>query len=152
MEIISSAAEYEQIPIRHHEDSVLRNLYQKLPNKIVNSESAQPKFNSSQVKANILLQAHLCRIQLNAELQKDTEIILSRSIRFIRACVDVASSNGWLSPAVAAMELSQMVTQAMWSKDPYLKQIPHFSSDIIKRCADKVNYFKKNLKKIVTSV
>ena len=27
------------------------------------------------------------------------------------------SSNGWLSPAIAAMELAQMVTQAMWSKD-----------------------------------
>ena len=30
------------------------------------------------------------------------------------------------------------VTQAMWSKDSYLKQIPHFSSEIIKRCVDKV--------------
>ena len=35
------------------------------------------------------------------------------------------SSNGWLSPAIAAMELAQMVTQAMWSKDSYLKQLPH---------------------------
>ena len=33
------------------------------------------------------------------------------------------SSNGWLSPAIAAMELAQMVTQAMWSKDSYLKQL-----------------------------
>lgn len=55
----------------------------------------------------------------------------------IQACVDVLSSNGWLSPAVAAMELAQMVTQAMWSKDSYLKQLPHFNADIIKRCADK---------------
>ena len=35
----------------------------------------------------------------------------------------VLSSNGWLSPAIAAMELAQMVTQAMWSKDSYLKQL-----------------------------
>ena len=40
-----------------------------------------------------------------------------------QACVDVLSSNGWLSPAIAAMELAQMVTQAMWSKDSYLKQL-----------------------------
>ena len=33
------------------------------------------------------------------------------------------SSNGWLSPAIAAMERAQMVTQAMWSKDSYLKQL-----------------------------
>ena len=45
----------------------------------------------------------------------------------VQACVDVLSSNGWLSPAIAAM----MVTQAMWSKDNYLKQLSHFSKDLI---------------------
>uniref|UniRef100_A0A672JNQ1 Activating signal cointegrator 1 complex subunit 3 n=1 Tax=Salarias fasciatus TaxID=181472 RepID=A0A672JNQ1_SALFA len=62
-----------------------------------------------------------------------------RAIRLIQACVDVLSSNGWLSPALAAMELAQMVTQAMWSKDSYLKQLPFFTSEHIKRCTDKVN-------------
>lgn len=85
----------------------------------------------------MLLQAHLSRIQLGPELQGDTEQILSKSIRLIQACVDVLSSNGWLSPAVAAMELAQMVTQAMWSKDSYLKQLPHFNADIVKRCKEK---------------
>lgn len=47
------------------------------------------------------------------------------------------STNGWLSPALAAMELSQMCTQAMWNKDSYLKQLPHFTSDIIERCKAK---------------
>ncbi|NXJ72392.1 U520 helicase, partial [Rostratula benghalensis] len=61
----------------------------------------------------------------------------SQAIRLIQACVDVLSSNGWLSPALAAMELAQMVTQAMWSKDSYLKQLPHFTSEHIKRCTDK---------------
>lgn len=79
----------------------------------------------------------MSRIQLGPELQGDTEQILSKSIRLIQACVDVLSSNGWLSPAVAAMELAQMVTQAMWSKDSYLKQLPHFNAEIIKRCSDK---------------
>lgn len=82
------------------------------------------------------MQAHLSRLQLGPELQGDTEQILSRSIRLIQACVDVLSSNGWLLPAVAAMELAQMVTQAMWSKDSYLKQLPHFNADIIKRCTE----------------
>lgn len=36
------------------------------------------------------------------------------------------------------MELAQMVTQAMWSKDSYLKQLPHFTSENIRRCTEKV--------------
>ncbi|KAL1501017.1 hypothetical protein ABEB36_006422 [Hypothenemus hampei] len=93
----------------------------------------QPRFNDPHVKTNLLLQAHLyC-----AELQSNTEVVLAKAIRLIQASVDVLSSNGWLSPAVAAMELAQMVTQAMWSKDSYLKQLSHFDVDIIKRCTDK---------------
>lgn len=65
---------------------------------------------------------------------------LSQAVRLIQACVDVLSSNGWLSPALAAMELAQMVTQAMWSKDSYLKQLPYFTSEHVKRCTDKVSH------------
>ncbi len=64
--------------------------------------------------------------------------ICPQAIRLIQACVDVLSSNGWLSPALTAMELAQMATQAMWSKDSFLKQLPHFTSDVIKRCTEKV--------------
>uniref|UniRef100_A0AAY4ES98 Activating signal cointegrator 1 complex subunit 3 n=1 Tax=Denticeps clupeoides TaxID=299321 RepID=A0AAY4ES98_9TELE len=135
IEIISNAAEYKNIPIRHHEDTLLRQLAQKVPHKLNN-----PKFNDPHVKTNLLLQAHLSRMQLSAELQSDTEDILSKAVRLIQACVDVLSSNGWLSPALAAMELAQMVTQAMWSKDSYLKQLPHFTTDHIKRCTDKLDF------------
>ena len=76
-------------------------------------------------------------------IKKDCNWRLSllQAIRLIQACVDVLSSNGWLSPALAAMELAQMTTQAMWAKDSYLKQVPHFSQDIIKRCQEKVIVF-----------
>ncbi|KAL1138953.1 hypothetical protein AAG570_009015 [Ranatra chinensis] len=133
IEIISSAAEYDSVPVRQNEDLVLEALSLRVPHKI----SPQAKFNDPHTKTNLLIQAHLSRLQLGAELQGDTELILSKSIRLMQACVDVLSSNGWLSPAVAAMELAQMLTQAMWSKDSYLKQLPHFSNDIIKRCQEK---------------
>ena len=40
-------------------------------------------------------------------------LCLFQAMRLIQACVDVLSSNGWLSPALAAMELAQMVRQAL---------------------------------------
>lgn len=132
LEIISAAAEYEYIPVRQREESLLRSLAARLPHSPQAQRLADPH-----VKTQLLLQAHLSRIQLGPELQKDTSLVLNKSIRLIQACVDVLSSSGWLAPAVAAMELAQMVTQAMWSKDSYLKQLPHFTSDIIKRCMDK---------------
>ncbi|KAL0582950.1 U5 small nuclear ribonucleoprotein 200 kDa helicase [Plecturocebus cupreus] len=92
---------------------------------------------NAKTKTNLLLQAHLSCMQLSAELQSDMEEILSKAIQLIQPCVDVLSSNGWLSPALAAMELAQMVTQAMWSKESHLKQLPHFTSEHIKRCTDK---------------
>ncbi|KAH8325491.1 hypothetical protein KR067_005881, partial [Drosophila pandora] len=133
-----SAAEYEDVVVRHHEEQVLRTLSQRLPNKLTGPNETAPKFNDPHIKTNLLLQAHLSRLQLGPELQGDTEQILSKAIRLIQACVDVLSSNGWLSPAVAAMELAQMVTQAMWSKDSYLRQLPHFSAEIVKRCTEKL--------------
>ena len=51
IEIISAAAEYEDLPIRHGEDSLLRNLATRLPNKLQSS-----KFNDLHVKANLLIQ------------------------------------------------------------------------------------------------
>eukprot|EP00112_Aurelia_sp_Birch-Aquarium-sp1_P011482 Seg2414.1 transcript_id=Seg2414.1/GoldUCD/mRNA.D3Y31 product="U5 small nuclear ribonucleoprotein 200 kDa helicase" protein_id=Seg2414.1/GoldUCD/D3Y31 len=132
IEIIASAHEYENLPIRQHEDSILKQLANRVPYKV-----SSTKFTDPHVKTNLLIQAHLSRMQLSAELQSDTEFILGKAMRLIQACVDVLSSNGWLSPAMTAMELAQMVTQAMWNKDSYLKQLPHFNADIIKRCQEK---------------
>jgi hypothetical protein len=60
-------------------------------------------------------------------MQRDQKTVLLDSLRMVQAIVDVISSNGWLKPALAAMELSQMITQGLWDKDSALLQIPYFS-------------------------
>uniref|UniRef100_A0A8C9YZV2 BRR2 homolog n=1 Tax=Sander lucioperca TaxID=283035 RepID=A0A8C9YZV2_SANLU len=114
---------YKLKSVRWNKFSFVFQLAQKVPHKLNN-----PKFNDPHVKTNLLLQAHLSRMH---------PVLCLQAVRLIQACVDVLSSNGWLSPALAAMELAQMVTQAMWSKDSYLKQLPFFTSEHIKRCTDK---------------
>ncbi|KAL3318570.1 hypothetical protein Ciccas_002773 [Cichlidogyrus casuarinus] len=129
--VISNAAEFDYIlPVRHHEDQLLKALSSKVPQKL----APRAKFSSPHVKANLLLQSHLSRLSVSSELQSDTDKLLSSCIRLIQACVDVLSSNSWLGPALASMEFSQMITQAVWHKDSYLRQIPHFSNELIAAC------------------
>jgi pre-mRNA-splicing helicase BRR2 len=61
-------------------------------------------------------------------------IVLADCIRLLQAIVDVISSNGWLKPALAAMEVSQMCVQGIWNTDSPLLQIPHFTPEIVERC------------------
>lgn len=52
---------------------VYSQLASRVPNKL-----SQARYNDPHVKTNLLLQAHLGRMQLSAELQGDTEEILSK--------------------------------------------------------------------------
>jgi pre-mRNA-splicing helicase BRR2 len=135
LEIISSAAEFETLVIRKNEDKLLAKIYDRCPVKL---GSGTPKFTDPHVKTNIMLQSHFSRLQLPVDLMSDlNEIIMSRIISLIYASVDVLSSNGWLSPAVAAMELSQMIVQAMWGdRESPLRQLPHFDQHRIQSAKD----------------
>ncbi|KAI9878001.1 MAG: DEIH-box ATPase [Pleopsidium flavum] len=130
LEIITSATEFESIQIRRHEDHILRRIYDRVPVKM-----SQPAFESPHFKAFVLLQAHFSRMQLPADLAKDQEVILTKVLNLLSACVDVLSSDGYLN-AMNAMEMSQMVVQAMWDRDSPLKQIPHFSPEVVKAATD----------------
>ena len=41
----------------------------------------------------------------------------------------MCSTNMWLKPAIAAIELSQMIVQGMWNEDSRLLQLPHFDKE-----------------------
>jgi len=94
----------------------------------------KPSYTNARTKVNILLQSHFSRKSLPIDMIADQHLILENSVRLLQSMVDVISSSSWLSPALATMELCQMITQAVWDKDPVLKQIPHFSQEIIDRC------------------
>jgi pre-mRNA-splicing helicase BRR2 len=126
LEIVTSATEFETIQIRRHEDSLLRRIYDRAPVKM-----AEPSYDSPHFKAFVLLQAHFSRMQLPIDLAKDQEIILTKVLGLLSATVDVLSSDGHIN-AMNAMEMSQMVVQGMWDRDSPLKQIPHFTPEVIK--------------------
>jgi len=129
LEILSASTEFEEIPIRHGEEGLLNLLNNQIEYHIENAE----KLNLPSSKANILLQCHFGRIPISADFATDQKFILEKSIRLIHAMIDVISSNGWLKPALLAMEMSQMVTQAIWATDSPLWQLPHFDRELIGR-------------------
>ena len=124
LEVVASSAEFETVPIRRHEDILLRRIYDRVPVKLEKADFEDPSF-----KTVVLLQAHFSRIQLPPDLASDQALILEKVLNLLSACVDVMSSNGWLN-ALGAMDLSQMCVQAMWETDSPLKQIPHFEADV----------------------
>ncbi|KAL8243569.1 hypothetical protein R6Q59_009827 [Mikania micrantha] len=125
LEIVTSATEFESVQMRRHEEHILRRIYDRVPAKM-----SEPAYDSPHFKAFVLLQAYFSRMQLPIDLAKDQEIIVSKVLNLLSACVDVLSSEGHLN-ATSAMEMSQMVVQAMWDRDSPLLQIPHFTAETV---------------------
>lgn len=120
--ILSSASEFESIPIREGEDIILRRYASHLPLKINN-----PNFFDPSTKVNILLQCHFSRVKLNTLLEQDKKEILTQSFKLLKAMIDVVSTRAWLSSCLTIVDLSQMIIQAVWDKDSDLLQLPHMN-------------------------
>jgi pre-mRNA-splicing helicase BRR2 len=131
LEIVAGATEFEKHAARPGEASALRHVLNHSPVTLESRRTTDPH-----VKTAALLQAHFGRMQLNGDLTNDLASILPDAARLLQAIVDVISSSGWLAPALAAMELSQMVTQGMWDKDSALLQLPHVDKECAARCAE----------------
>ncbi|KQJ92834.1 DExH-box ATP-dependent RNA helicase DExH12 [Brachypodium distachyon] len=131
LEILASASEYAELPSRPGEEEYIERLVRHQRFSI-----EKPKYGDPHVKANALLQSHFARHTVVGNLAADQREILLSAHRLLQAMVDVISSNGWLSLALNAMELSQMVTQGMWDRDSVLLQIPHFTRELARRCQE----------------
>ncbi|KAL3683472.1 hypothetical protein R1sor_001494 [Riccia sorocarpa] len=124
IEILASASEYSRLPRR-----MVRELIHNQQVSAKESEFVYP-----QVKAIALLQAHFSRHALSESLALDQRDVLIVVNRLLPALVDVISSNGWLYPALLGMQLSQLVTQGLLERDSVLLQLPHFTTELAKRC------------------
>ena len=125
LEIVASASEFELLPVRIREDDALAALAAHCPHKL-----DSPRFSDPHAKVNVLLQCHFSRKELTQELTADLHVVLEKATKLLQAMVDVLSSSGWLAPALAVMELCQMVVQGQWDRDPALMQLPHVSREV----------------------
>lgn len=124
LEILCAASEYDQVVVRPGEDGTLKKILAHAPLSV-----EKPRYTDPHTKVNALIQAHISRSHLNADLAFDAQQAIAAAPRLLQAMVDVISSSGWLNPALATMELSQMMTQAVWQRDSVLLQIPGVTAD-----------------------
>merc|ERR1711953_1224554 len=126
LDILCAASEFDAVPVRSGEEATLRGLAQSLGIKV-----EKEKLNDPHTKAQLLLNAHFNRTAITTDLSSDQRFVLEHAVRLLQGLVDVISSCGWLTPALFAMELSQMIVQATTSSASPLLQLPHFTMSVV---------------------
>lgn len=106
-QVLCSAAEYDDLPVRHNEEKLNAILAED-----VNWPVNLATLDDPHTKANLLLQAHLSRLPLPiTDYVTDTKSVLDNSVRLLQAMVDIAADAGWKRTAKSVMTLLQMLMQ-----------------------------------------
>ncbi|KAJ1661153.1 putative steryl acetyl hydrolase mug81 [Dispira simplex] len=120
--LLCEVPEYAELPVRHNEDLVNRELSHCLP--------FAPKsgwtFDSPHTKAYLLLQAYFERLDLPvADYLTDTQSVLDQAVRILQAMVSTTSIYGYLTTTLQMMMVIQCIKQAQWPHDSQLLMLPH---------------------------
>jgi len=103
----------------------------------VKSQMQKPKYmHPIVVKGNVLMHAHLLRKteELSAKSKEDLKNMLKKSGALVEAMITVCKHQDWMKTAVNCIEFGQCITQAVWTKDSNLLQLPHFTAEDAKHC------------------
>src|SRR6202012_5390347 len=83
------------------------------------------------VKAFLLLQAHMSRIDLPiSDYVGDQTSVLDQAIRIIQASIDVLTEFGYLSSCLEMIKLLQCIKSARWPTDNPLSILPGIQADL----------------------
>jgi len=163
--IMCLAAEYVQdIKVRKSDEIVLKKLQTLVPEvefakkqakdqtkakKQKHAANKKPKLTISPyaVKNTMLFYSHFSRIQdenvLDSYTKKDVDILVRKSQTILGGMIELASSQGWLTPTMEIVQLSQMIVQAVWSdaarvgNNTSLFQLPHLTPENTKKLNSK---------------
>jgi pre-mRNA-splicing helicase BRR2 len=124
LRIVASSAEFKEFPIR--EGKLVRHLSSQFSD-LVNGLDDNAQFTTC------LFRAHLSRI-LPPEFLATFSAMCVPFARILRAAIDVSAARGWLTPTVAAIQLTQRIVQAVLFDDSELLQLPHFDRALVDRC------------------
>jgi antiviral helicase SLH1 len=124
---MSRATEYDELPVRHNEDLINGELSKNLA--FPGTSFGLPMWDPH-VKAFLLLQAHMARINLPiTDYVGDQTSVLDQAIRIIQASIDVLTELGYLSSCLEMIKLLQCVKSARWPGDPPISILPGVNAE-----------------------
>ena len=128
LHLLSSAHEYNELPVRHNEDLLNADLAKECRFSVFENSP----YNSSHTKAYLLLQAHFSRLELPcSDYITDLKSVLDQSIRILMAMIDVAAMSGYLTTVLRLIQILQMISQAVWFDDASASFLPHVNSSVV---------------------
>ncbi|GBC25635.1 uncharacterized protein OCT59_020043 [Rhizophagus irregularis] len=126
--ILCDSDEYSELPVRHNEDLLNRDLEKELPWSV---QPHQP-YDNPHAKAFLLLQAHLTRTNLPiSDYVTDTFSVLDQAIRILQAMIDTIVEKSMLTPCLHVMSLLQCIKQSRWPEDSSLLILPGIENHMI---------------------
>ncbi|XP_058788470.1 DExH-box ATP-dependent RNA helicase DExH14 isoform X2 [Vicia villosa] len=128
LHVLSAAAEFDELPVRHNEEKFNEALSEKVRYPVDKNLLEDPH-----TKANLLFQCHFSQLELPiSDYVTDLKSVLDQSIRIIQAMIDICANSGWLSSSITCMHLLQMVMQGLWfDKDSSLWMLPCMNADLV---------------------
>lgn len=124
---LSLAIEYNELPVRHGEVIINTEMSSQSRYSVETSftgESILPMWDPH-IKAFLLLQAHLSRVDLPiADYNQDTISVLDQSLRILQAYIDVASELGYFHTVLTMIKLMQCIKQGYWYEDNPITALP----------------------------
>ncbi|KAJ3568402.1 hypothetical protein NPX13_g6430 [Xylaria arbuscula] len=127
---MSRATEYDELPVRHNEDLINVELSKNLP---FSGDTFGLPMWDPHVKAFLLLQAHMARIDLPiTDYVGDQTSVLDQAIRIVQASIDVLTELGHLSSCLEMIKLLQCIKSARWPEDSPLAIFPGIRGDSVK--------------------
>ncbi|CAB3373375.1 Hypothetical predicted protein [Cloeon dipterum] len=127
IQLLSSATEYDELPVRHNEDNINGEL-----NKLVRVK-VEGELDDPHLKTNILIQSYLLHLQLpSADYNTDLKSVLDQCIRILQAMMDVSAEKALLSTTLTIQMVLQCVIQAKWPESDPLWQMPFMSEQLFR--------------------
>ncbi|KAI9492472.1 Sec63 Brl domain-containing protein [Zychaea mexicana] len=121
MDIMGYVPEYEELPARCNEDLLNQEIEKHIPYPVTGTRD----FKSPHIKAYVLTQAHISRLELPiSDYITDQITVLDSAIRFCQAMIDVAGDAGYLTTCLKIMQLLQCIKQAHWPEESTLLTLP----------------------------